>query len=176
MVDEESYDQTVPEVWARCEAIARAKAQAYRIPVLAEDRWIVIAADTTTLDAHDRWYAKPTSYEDACRMLTALQGWITVYTVAVLVAYERTADGVRPLHESRVIRSESRIHLCMTQQDITTYLSLCPDALGASGALMIDGHGARYISSIEGSYTGIQGLPLYEVCREIEYLTTVITR
>lgn len=165
-VDEESFDSAIPDVRQRCEAIARAKAQSYDIPAGIGDRWIVLAADTTTLDRHDAWYAKPGTYEAAVNMLTALQGWITVYTVAVLVWYERIGSEVHA-RKTVVIPSESRVFLHMSSEDIQRYLNLCPEAIHASGGLMIDGHGARYIRRIEGSVTGIMGLPLFEVCQAL---------
>ena len=37
-----------------------------------------------------------------------------------------------------------------------------------AGAYAIQGHAARWVKSIEGSYSGVVGLPLYETCELLQ--------
>lgn len=58
--------------------------------------------------------------------------------------------------------SESRLHFKrLTPSDIEGYLA-CGEGVGKAGGYAIQGHAGRFVISLQGSYFGVVGLPLYE--------------
>ncbi|MEJ7137399.1 Maf family protein [Amphibiibacter pelophylacis] len=109
----------------------------------------VLAADTTVaLDG--RILGKPQDDSEALAMLTALAGRShEVYTAVWL-------DGQQRLSTSRVTWS------AVPQDALRAYVASGEPA-GKAGAYAIQGRAARWISRIEGSHSGIVGLPLFEL-------------
>lgn len=58
--------------------------------------------------------------------------------------------------------SESRVHFKrLTPTDVEGYLA-CGEGVGKAGGYAIQGHAGRFVISLQGSYSGVVGLPLYE--------------
>ena len=139
---------------AYVERIARAKAEvawqrmqdrklAAR-PVLAADTEVVLDGDI---------FGKPRDPEDAERMLKRLSG----RTHQVL-----TAVAVRHRDMFAVDVSSSRVTLRRLAASEMERYSRSGEPLDKAGAYAIQGLAAAFIARIEGSYSGIVGLPLYE--------------
>src|SRR5205085_3716870 len=96
---------------------------------------------------------KPTDRADAERMLTLLSGTRHRVLTAVSVCLETRCETV-------------------VNESFVTFAALSPDRIAAyvqsgepfdkAGAYAVQGRAAAFIERIEGSYTGIMGLPLYE--------------
>jgi septum formation protein len=57
---------------------------------------------------------------------------------------------------------ESRLHFKrLTPADVEGYLA-CGEGVGKAGGYAIQGHAGRFVISLQGSYSGVVGLPLYE--------------
>ena len=57
---------------------------------------------------------------------------------------------------------ESRLHFKrLTPADVARYLA-CGEGVGKAGGYAIQGHAGRFVISLQGSYSGVVGLPLYE--------------
>ena len=57
---------------------------------------------------------------------------------------------------------ESRLHFKrLTPGDVERYL-MCGEGLGKAGGYAIQGRAGRFVISLQGSYSGVVGLPLYE--------------
>jgi septum formation protein len=57
---------------------------------------------------------------------------------------------------------ESRLHFKrLTPGDIESYLA-CGEGVGKAGGYAIQGHAGRFVISLQGSYSAVVGLPLYE--------------
>lgn len=112
----------------------------------------VLAADTTvTLDG--KIIGKPDNHEHAAEILRMLSGTQHQVLTAVAMAFEERLD--MRLSETTITfdtLSEERIH---------RYL-LTNEAHDKAGAYGIQGHAGAFVKRIEGSYTGVMGLPLYE--------------
>jgi septum formation protein len=136
--------------------LARAKAQAgWNSMILngeSEDN-LVLGADTTvTID--DLILEKPIDDTDAYRMLNLLSG----RTHSVLTGLcLRSSD-----HEESIV-SISKVHFeTLTNGQMTDYIS-SGEPFDKAGAYGIQGRGALFIKHLEGSYSGVMGLPLYEL-------------
>lgn len=130
------------------ERLARGKAAAVaastRMPVLGADTEVVIDGETL---------GKPAGESDTLAMLERLSGRThEVLTGIAVTAGNRT--------ESRVVRTR------VTLRDTTSAERAAYHATGEpadkAGAYAIQGLGAIFVAHIEGSYTNVVGLPLFE--------------
>ena len=112
----------------------------------------VLGADTeVVLDG--AIFGKPRDSSDAARMLTLLSGRTHHVHTAVAVA-----DGDQ-VH-AEILTSD--VTLCeLTQEEISRYVATGEPA-DKAGAYAIQGRAAAFVSRIEGSYSGVMGLPLFE--------------
>ncbi len=119
----------------------------------------VLCADTTVaLGA--RILGKPVDAADATRMLTMLSG----RSHRVITAITLSARG-----RSRLATSVSRVRFAtMTPDRIERYVA-SGEPFGKAGAYAIQSGAAAWIEKIEGSYTGIMGLPLHETAALLEW-------
>jgi len=112
----------------------------------------ILAADTTVALGR-RIFAKPTDAEDARHMLAALSGRShRVLTAVALWTGRRTLSAL----------SRSRVRVAtMPAAAIERYVA-SGEPFGKAGAYAIQSSYAGWIARIEGSHSGIMGLPLYE--------------
>ena len=120
----------------------------------------VLCADTTVA-LGDTIYAKPADAEDAVRMLIALSGQTHVVLTSVAIG---TADQVE-----QACSVSDVTFATMTEAEIRAYVE-SGEPMGKAGAYAVQGRAAAYISRINGSYTGIMGLPLYETAQLLKKL------
>lgn len=117
----------------------------------------ILCADTTVA-LGDTILGKPADAEDAKRMLRALAGGTHRVFTAVAVAWgEKTAQACS---ESVVTFS------AMSEDDIAAYVA-SGEPMGKAGAYGVQGRAAAFIARIEGSYSGIMGLPLFETAQAL---------
>jgi len=115
------------------------------VPVLGADTSVIISGEIL---------GKPADYDEAKRMLKALSG--TQHDVCTGIALH---DGKRC--ESTVSRSAVWFRT-LTDDEIREYWE-SGEPRDKAGAYAIQGAGGRFVERIEGSYSGIVGLPLYEL-------------
>jgi septum formation protein len=120
----------------------------------------VLCADTTVA-LGNTIYAKPADAEDAVRMLHALSGHTHVVLTAVAIGkvgqFEQTCS------------ASEVTFAAMSDAEIRGYVD-SGEPMGKAGAYAVQGGAAAYISRINGSYTGIMGLPLYETAKLLKKL------
>lgn len=136
-------------------AIAKAQVIANNAP---ED--IVIAADTTvTIDGEI--LAKPQDYDDAVRMWSQLSGRIHQVKTTVVFAYT-----------SQVWHVTVTTNVCfkdLTQNEMFAYWQT-GEPCDKAGGYAIQGRAAAWVKYIEGSYSNVVGLPLYETLQLLEQI------
>jgi septum formation protein len=137
--------------------VTRLKAEAAWRRVLARKglrRMPVLAADTTVALAGEM-LAKPADAADAARMMRLLSGTRHRVLTAIAVASDERL-------ELRV--SESHVTFCqLDEARIDAYVST-GEPFDKAGGYGIQGRAGAFVSRIEGSYTGVMGLPLFETC------------
>ena len=115
----------------------------------------ILVADTTVAIG-TRILGKPADTAHAQAMLAALSG----RTHRVLTAVAVSA-GRRTLFALNV----SRVHFApIAAAEIAAYIA-SREPFGKAGAYAIQGRAAAWITRIDGSYTGIMGLPLHDTAR-----------
>lgn len=101
-------------------------------------------------------YGKPENAADAVRMLTELGG--TTHRVLTAIAVQAGKRRFEALSTSRVSFE------CMSRTQIRSYVAT-GEPMGKAGAYAVQGRAAVHITAINGSYSGIMGLPLWETAR-----------
>lgn len=163
---DETFDPSLPPEKA-VEQIALRKAEAVlRSPLKINTPWI-IAADTLIF-SHGTPMGKPADVEQARSMLQSYSGAPHKVITAICCYDEK-------LHRlSTRISSSNVCFKALSDVEIEWYLST-GEWQGAAGAYRIQGIAACFITKIEGSYSGIVGLPiseLYDILKEHGYSFT----
>lgn len=112
----------------------------------------VLCSDTTVALGRTI-YGKPENAQDAERMLSELAG--KTHRVLTAVAVQQGAQRFQAVSTSRVSFEP------MTAEKINAYVAT-GEPMGKAGAYGIQGRVAMHIMRIDGSYSGIMGLPLWE--------------
>lgn len=123
-----------------------ARAQGIHLPVLAAD---------TIVECDGEVLGKPRDAKHAQRMLALLSGRRhQVHTAVSLVC----------AGEQRSALSSSTVEFArLSPTDIDAYVA-SGEPLDKAGGYAIQGLAARFITRLDGSYSGVMGLPLYETC------------
>ena len=124
--------------------------QGIKLPVLGSD---------TIVEINGSVLGKPSDELDAENMLTMLSGRIhSVHTaVAVVSSYGEYSD-----------MSSSRVEFAALDKEVINSYVKTGEPLDKAGAYAIQGVAGRFVKSLEGSYSGVMGLPLYETTRVLE--------
>ena len=130
------------------------QAQMFRLQRGLVDRPILTADTTVALGG--TIYGKPLDLNDARRMLKELLG--KTHRVLTAVAVHRQGKTELRLSASRVRFSR------LSNEALESYLA-SGEGIDKAGAYAIQGLAARFIRDIQGSYSGIMGLPLYETAQ-----------
>jgi septum formation protein len=115
----------------------------------------VLAADTTvTLDG--AILGKPANYQEAMDMLARLSGRTHQVLTAIALRHTKLTEQITQVSEVRfgVIDAAQMAAYCTTQEPY--------DKAGGYG---IQGLAALFVEHIEGSHSGIMGLPLFETAQ-----------
>jgi septum formation protein len=124
----------------------------------------VLCADTTVaLD--ERLFGKPADDEDAARMLQALAGR-THQVLTAVALLEAPNAAFEPA--CRVQVSQVRMR-ALNSDEIVRYVS-SGESQGKAGAYAIQSQAAAWIEHIDGSHSGIMGLPLFETAELLRAL------
>lgn len=144
-IDESAHKRETPNDLVL--RLAKEKSQAVShatLPVLGSDTIGIINGEVLT---------KPENYTHAKLMLQKLSGqWHEIYTAIAITQADKTQT---ILCKSRVLFRE------LTHSEIKAYWHT-GEPCDKAGAYAIQGLAASFIKRIEGSYSGIMGLPLYE--------------
>ena len=132
--------------------LAETKARTLWSQLAERERLPVLGADTTVALA-GQVFGKPANREDLREMLGQLGG----HTHQV-----HTAIALLCTHGLRTRLSTSQVTLRrLTTEEIDAYW-LTGEPADKAGGYAVQGRAAHFISRIEGSYSGIVGLPLFE--------------
>lgn len=143
----EAYVERVTRAKLQAASARRRRRGLPAAPILCSD---------TTVALGQRILGKPADADDARRTLALLAGRTHRVITAVALAWGR--DEALAVNVSRVRFAP------IVDADIDRYVAT-GEPFGKAGAYAIQSSAAAWISRIEGSYTGIMGLPLYETAQ-----------
>jgi septum formation protein len=112
----------------------------------------VLGADTEVV-LDEAIFGKPKDAADAVRMLTLLSGRTHQVLTAVALCWE--GDTIAEISKSSVT------FRTIERDEIERYVGT-GESLDKAGAYAIQGRAATFVQRIDGSHSGIMGLPLYE--------------
>lgn len=139
-----------PEDYVR--RVAREKAGAGLLQVVGAPGAVVLAADTEVV-LGDAVFGKPADAADATRMLELLSGR-THLALSVVCCVDRGREAERVC--------VSRVRFARLEPARIAAYVASGEPMGRAGAYAIQGRAAAFIEHLEGSYTGVMGLPLHE--------------
>jgi septum formation protein len=152
LLNEQSHEYVV--------RLAAEKAQACfaRVQIDQATLYPVLAADTA-VSVDGRILGKPQDDDDAFQMLSSLAGrWHEVHT-GIAVA---TISGVKTAISSTRVEMPK-----LSDKKISAYVAT-GEPRDKAGAYGIQGLASTMIKRIEGSYSGVMGLPIYETTMLLE--------
>jgi septum formation protein len=135
--------------------VARDKAEAGWLRVGQQPLARVLSADTEVV-LDDEVFGKPVDALDAAAMLRRLSGRRHLAVSAVCLA---DANGLREELCETWVEFDP-----LSERDIAGYID-SGECFGKAGAYAIQGRAGAFIKRIEGSYSGVMGLPLFETAR-----------
>ncbi len=118
----------------------------------------VLAADTAVV-LGERILGKPADREDALAMLKALSG--RTHVVLTAVAMRGAGGGACRISRSEVTFREISAAECSAYWETA-------EPRDKAGAYAIQGFAAVFIAALNGSYSGVMGLPLFETAELLE--------
>ena len=150
-IDESQLSHELPEAYVKRLAQEKAVACLKNLSG-AQRRHAVLAADTTVAIA-GKVLGKPEDDQDARQMLQALSGRTHQVHTAVALAFADAID---------VVLSTTLVEMMeLSSAQIEHYLA-SNEHRDKAGSYGIQGLAGAWITRIEGSYTGVMGLPVYE--------------
>lgn len=153
-----------PEAYVQRVTLAKLKAARQRLIDRSLPAAPILCADTTVA-LRDHIFGKPADDEDAARMLQALSGKTHRVLTAVAVA-EGPHAAFEPLTAMRV----STVKMIELPPDEIVRYVASGESHGKAGSYAIQSQAAAWIERIEGSHSGIMGLPLFETAQLLRQL------
>ena len=156
------------------ERMAREKAQA-GLAALGNARVAPVLAADTAVVLGNRVLGKPRDAEHAMEMLDALSGRMHRVISAVAIAGRSaggptaTGERVRPpvigtadRDSPRIMTSSTRVWFrAISHRERRAYCA-SGEPMDKAGAYAIQGRAAIFVARLDGSYSGVMGLPLFE--------------
>jgi septum formation protein len=132
-----------------------------------DQKTAILTADTTVAFG-DLVLGKPSDAKEASQILNLLSGKThTVYSALVLS--QTVLHSSNEWLQSRSLSTTQVSFAEITQKEIDDYIAT-GEPFGKAGAYGIQGSAAQFIKRIEGSYTGVMGLPLFDTYELIKQL------
>lgn len=153
-IDESSLPNESAETLVQRLAIEKSQVlgNSVKLPVLGADTLGVL---------NDKLLVKPRDFAHAHEMLSSMSGQWHEILSAVAISYN---------NQTQVKLNRNRVKFrCLSDDEIKQYWNT-GEPQDKAGAYAIQGLAAPFIERIEGSYSGIMGLPLFETAQLLKNL------
>lgn len=158
-VDETPLVHESPQDYVYRLALAKAR---YGYLTLSTTTVPVLGADTIIV-CDNQILGKPKSKADAEKMLQTLAGRSHQVMTAVAVVTQNP-DQANKLLEIKQLNTSTVYFRSLNSAEIAAYVAT-GEPLDKAGSYAIQGLASIFIERIEGSYSGVMGLPLYETAQ-----------
>jgi len=154
--------------------IAKHKMQHVKLPEAQEnDTAFFLTADTLVQTEKTKTIlGKPEDIKDAIRMVKISNQEPVKVTTACCLEKKTYVDGNWKVVNQRHWTTSAIIEFYIEEDLINKYFEKLPLALKGCGAEIVDDYGLNFLKSINGSFTTVMGLPLFELrqkLRELEF-------
>ncbi len=126
----------------------------------------VLTADTLSQDVGGAFQGKPKDRADAIEKIKEARGGTRLCTGFCLDKKVWRADGWQTVERIEQV-VHARYKFIIPDEWIETYLEKSP-GLHCSNAIAVEQYGGQFLKEVQGSYTTIVGLPLFEVREALE--------
>jgi septum formation protein len=148
-------------------AIACDKMKCLELPKpfsVKDDNIFVLTADTLIKTVEtDQILGKPRDLEHAKAMLKSIQNQSVFVLTGCCLQVMKKTEQAWALEEQKKWATGAFVEFFVDDQSMDFYFKQEPWALRACGAGVIEGFGQSFLKSINGSYTAVLGLPLFEL-------------
>ncbi len=155
-------------------AIAQDKVKNVVLPdnAVHHEQLFVLTADTLVrICDTDSILGKPENREDAKRMVRLMRDTKVEVVTGCCLERKKRIDDSWQTDVQRSFTTSSHIEFCVSEKQLDWFIDNEPASLLACGAAVIEGHGQNFLKSIEGSYSSVMGLPLFELRQELNKLS-----
>ncbi|MEK7990272.1 MAG: Maf family protein [Thiotrichaceae bacterium] len=159
--DESVHKDETPEVYVQRVALQKAQAG-----LALQPQDCVLGADTSVI-YQQQILGKPVDNADAQRMLQTLSG----QTHQVMTAVAIVSAGLK-LSQLNISQVSFRV---LTEAEIQAYIET-QEPMDKAGSYAVQGLASIFIKRIEGSYSGVMGLPLYETAQLLQQVDKSLLR
>jgi nucleoside triphosphate pyrophosphatase len=160
-IDESVQQGEKPENYVK--RLAKEKALTTANSMKSEYSHLVVLAADTTVSISEQILGKPENDKTAYMMLKQLSGKEHIVHTAVAACYKG---------KLKVVLSTTAVDMMRLSPDaIKTYIA-SGEHRDKAGSYGIQGKAAAWIKHIEGSYSGVMGLPLFETMQLIHKIAS----
>ncbi|SUI93055.1 Maf family protein [Shewanella morhuae] len=119
----------------------------------------VLGSDTIVV-FENQILGKPTDAADAKRMLSELSGQLHTVMTAIALVYRKDESSLTAKTLVRLVQTQVRF-CTLSKAEIEAYVASA-EPMDKAGSYGIQGMGGCFVAAIDGSYSGVVGLPLVE--------------
>lgn len=159
-IDESRRPNEAPTDYVK--RLAKQKAKATADNMKDEYQSMMVLAADTTVAMGDNIFGKPENDEEAAKMLKKLSSGVHAVHTAVAISYKG---------KTSVKLSTTQVTMLKLTTDMITQYIGSGEHRDKAGSYGIQGRAAAWIKHIEGSYSGVMGLPLFETMQLIERMS-----
>lgn len=143
--------------------IAQDKMQSLSFPQDVRDLFVLTSDTVARMQENKIIFKKPKNLSDAKKILTEIgKGPVEVFTACCLDKKVFEDGGWKNIEHNHFV-VKTIVEFYINQDEIDLYLKNMPQAKRACGSVMIEDFGNNYLKSVNGSYSSVLGLPIYEV-------------
>lgn len=145
--------------------IAKHKMDHVTLPEVTENQIaFVLTADTLVQTEKTKTIlGKPENMQDAIRMVEISNKEPVKVTTACCLQKNKYTKGSWQIVDKRYWTTSAIIEFYIEEELIDKYFEKLPLALKGCGAEIVDNYGLNFLKSINGSFTTVMGLPLFEL-------------
>ena len=139
--------------------LAAEKAHAGLVLCAGMSQPAVLGSDTIVV-FENQILGKPTDAADAKRMLSELSGQLHTVMTAIALVYRKDESSLTAKALVRLVQTQVRF-CTLSKAEIEAYVASA-EPMDKAGSYGIQGMGGCFVAAIDGSYSGVVGLPLVE--------------
>lgn len=167
--DEEEVDKSL-DFKSLLQEIARHKMNHVIVPAGKEgDVCFVLTADSMVQDSTGTVHGKPADRADAVQKIKTLSGKALTGT-AFCLQKKRFINGVWHTQKVKEAVIVTECFLDIPDNWIDRYFENTRSLDGVAGGIAVELYGSQFLQSINGSYTAILGLPMFELRQALDEL------
>jgi Nucleotide-binding protein implicated in inhibition of septum formation len=145
-------------------AIAKHKMEHLKLPKTSKPIFVLTA--DTLVRVNGNMLGKPHDITDAKHMLSLLRNNTAELVTGCCLEQKECGKTLKKKHWT----TPAQIEFSVPEEHVEDYFKQLPQALHACGAGIVEGFGLNYLKQLNGSFTSVLGLPLFELHEALKEL------